>query len=204
MSRVPDSPAVRNVPRSFNFTTHIRWLCNDITTRYPAMFHIDMQRVAITFCQTRKRVAHGLFASLTPMRFENGDLFSMRRGERYTCQRLYDKSGSEYLYILSFYLPRFLNCPFKEKLITIFHELWHVSPEFNGDIRRHSGRCHVHTRSQKQYDVHMERMVDQWLALQPPEHLMNFLRCNFWQLNKLHGSIVGTKISHPKLILVAD
>ena len=58
---------------------------------------------------------------------------------------LFDAKGVEMLYILKFYLPRFQNEPFEEKLTTIFHELWHISSDFNGDIRRHSGRCYVHT-----------------------------------------------------------
>ena len=38
------------------------------------------------------------------------------------------------LYLLSFYLPRFLKLPWREKLATVIHELWHVNPQFNGDL----------------------------------------------------------------------
>ena len=186
--------------RAFDFTAHIRTLCADVTTRLPEMSHIDMTRVAVAFCQARKRVSHGMYASLTPMRFENGSLYTMRRGRRYTCQRLVDPQGKEFLYILSIYLPRFMDCPSKEKLITVFHELWHISPDFDGDIRRHEGRCHVHTHSQKEYDAHMESLVDEWLALSPPKHLFQFLRLSFDELNQRHGPICGTKIPNPRLI----
>ena len=58
--------------RGFHFTDRMRLLCIDITTRCPEMQHIDMTHVAVSFNQTRKAVRHGMWASLTPMRFENG------------------------------------------------------------------------------------------------------------------------------------
>ncbi|MCH2128647.1 MAG: hypothetical protein MK179_05855 [Pirellulaceae bacterium] len=193
--------ASTTVQVGFNITAHVRTLCADVTTRLPQMSHIDMRRVAVAFCQARKRVSHGMYASLTPLRFEAGSLYSMRGGRRYTCQRLYDPDGNEYLYVLSIYLPRFMDCPFKEKLVTVFHELWHISPLFDGDIRRFEGRCHVHSQSQKEYDDHMECLVDDWLERSPSEHLYHFLSYRFDELNKRHGPICGTKIPHPKLIL---
>ena len=63
------------------------------------------------------------------------------------------------LYILNFYLPRFLDLPFREKLTTMLHELWHIGPKFDGDVRRLGGRCFAHGSSQKQYDAHVEALL---------------------------------------------
>ena len=41
-----------------------------------------------------------------------------------------------------------METPFEEKLTTVFHELYHISPMFDGDIRRLEGRYHVHSHSQ--------------------------------------------------------
>ena len=71
----------------------------------------------------------------------------------------------------SFYLPRFMNLDFREKLITVLHELWHISPDFNGDIRRHAGRYHAHTHSQAEYDAEMGVLADRWLRSRPPDEL---------------------------------
>ena len=60
--------------KGFDFTSHIYYLCHDACTRLAELQHIDMQRVAVTFSQTRKQVSHGLYASMTPMRFEGGSL----------------------------------------------------------------------------------------------------------------------------------
>ena len=86
---------------------------------------------------------------LTPLRFEGGRLTSVRRTGRWTIERLYDEAGREMLYLLSFYLPRFLEHPLREKLATVVHELWHIGPGFDGDLRRHPGRCYAHSHSQR-------------------------------------------------------
>jgi len=144
-----------------------------------------------------------MFASLTPLRFAGGAATSARRGRQVTIQRVHDASGREMLYILSFYLPRFQNLDFREKLITVLHELWHISPDFSGDIRRHAGRYHAHTHSQAEYDEEMGRLADRWLAMSPPQDLWAFLRDDFRQLAARHGGIVGLKIRRPRILPVA-
>ena len=187
--------------RGFDFTGNMRCLCENITRRTSELSHVDFSRVAVSFSQARKRASHGMHASLTPMRFEGGDISVQRGGRQWTCQRLYaPDTRREYLYILSFYLPRFQDAPFREKLVTIFHELWHVSPQFNGDLRRHTGRCYAHGRSQAEFDKRCGELVDQWLAGDPPEQLYGFLRYNFQQLQDRYGQVYGLKIAAPKLI----
>src|SRR5690606_26152051 len=95
-----EAPAMGSRPKSpspLDFTAAIRRTCVDMSRRLPELAHIDMARVAVGFCQTRKAVPHGYQASLTPLRFENGSEETVRRGRRYTCQRLYDPAGREYL-----------------------------------------------------------------------------------------------------------
>jgi predicted metallopeptidase len=191
-----------DTPSGFDFTAHMRVLCEDIVTRSPEMNHISMKRVAVSFAQTRKAVQHGMWASLTPMRFANGALEENRRGRRYTVQRLYGKDGKEMLYILTFYMPRFMELSFEDKLVTIFHELWHISPNFDGDIRRHPGRCYVHTTSEEEYDRQMAKLARRWMKADPPNHIYEFLRCDFAKLEQRFGRVFGTRIRNPKLIPV--
>ncbi len=184
----------------FNFTHHVRLICQDMVERLTDLEHIDFSRVAVGFCQARKSVAHGLQAALTPMRFEEGRQVTIRNGRQYRVQQLVDEHGNEFLYLLTFYLPRFLNLPFKEKLVTILHELWHIGPEFNGDLRRHEGRCYIHTHSERQYNAAMAKLADQWLAENPPDDLYGFLDHSFASLCASHGRVYGTRIPAPKLI----
>jgi predicted metallopeptidase len=188
----------------FDFTARIRALTDDLVLRLPVLAHIDLSRVLICYCQARSDAPYGMYASLTPLRFAGGQPTRVRRGRLQTIEPVRDFAGREMLYILSFYLPRFQNLPFREKLITVLHELWHISPSFNGDIRRHAGRYHAHTHSQAEYDEEMGCLADQWLALSPPESVWSFLQDNFAELAARHGGIVGLKIRRPRILPVPE
>ena len=187
----------------FDFSLAMRRLCEDVTQRLGEFRHIRMNEMAVAFAQTRSRVSYGLQAKLTPMRFENGLLTARRGGRTWTVQRLF-QDGREVLYVLTFYLPRFLDQTFQEKMITVLHELYHISPRFDGDIRRMGGRYHVHSHSQKEYDRLMEVFVERYLALRPPKRTYGFLTQNFGELQREHGAVVGVQVPIPKLIPVSD
>ncbi len=187
--------------QDFDFTLAMRRLCVDITRRVDEFGHVDMDRVCVTFAQARRRVSHGLQAKLTPLRFVDGRLTEMRRGVEWTVQRVFH-GEREMLYILTFYLPRFLDHCLREKLITVMHELYHISPRFDGDIRRLAGHYHVHSHSQAEYDRQMGVLVDAYLAMKPPAELYEFLEVDFRTLAGQHRRIVGLKVPIPKLIPV--
>ena len=188
-------------PRGFDFTFAMRALCADVTERLRELQHIQLDLVALSFAQSRNPALYGLQASLTPLRFEGGSRYSMQDGSRVTSQRLLDEQGRELLYILSFYMPRFMDLDFREKLVTIFHELWHISPRFDGDIRRHAGRCYAHTSSQAAYDQHMGQLVNRYLTLEPPNEMLRFLEFDFHQLERKFGKVYGFRVPRPKLLL---
>lgn len=189
------------VSHGFDFTARMRRVCEHVTQSMAELQHIDMNRVAVSFAQARIRSSWGMYASLTPLRFKGGSVEGKRRGRTYAIQQLVDRQGREILYILTFYLPRFQDQTYREKLITIFHELWHVSPSFDGDLRRHDGRCYAHTHSQAAYDAHMAELAERWLEGKPPEELLDFLQFDFRTLQSLHGRIYGVRVPRPKLIL---
>lgn len=184
----------------FDFTLHMRELCADICGRLPDLTHVRMDRVAVRFCQVRKGVAHGLQASLTPLRFAGGAPTMSRNGRAWAIQRVVGPGGHEMLYLLSFYLPRYLNQSFVEKLATVFHELWHISPHFDGDVRRLAGRCYAHGPNEREFHASMADLADRWLARNPPASLYRFLAYDFGQLRQRHGVVRGTRIATPKLL----
>ena len=186
--------------QGLDFTAAMRPLCRDMVTRLSELSHIDLDRVAISLSRARQRSVYGLYASLTPLRFESGRSRSKMHGRTYGVQSIRNSDGEEFLYILSFYLPRFLDSALEEKLSTILHELWHISPQFDGDLRRHEGRCYAHGPSQQAYDAHMDRLAQRWLSLDPPSALYEFLASSFDELVAEYGQIVGTHWPTPKLI----
>lgn len=183
----------------FDFTHCMNRLCEDVTNRHEAFQHIDMSRVAVCFAQTRSKVLHGLQAKLTPLRFEGGTMTTHRRGRQWTVQRVF-LGEKEMLYLLTFYLPRFLNQSFREKFVTILHELYHISPHFDGDIRRFDGRYHVHSHSQTEYDREMEQYAAEYLSMRPSAEIYSFLNFDFRSLQKQHGGVIGLQVPIPKLI----
>lgn len=185
--------------KGFNFTLAMHRLCEDVCERMDEFRHIHMPQIAVTFAQTRSRVSHGMQAKLTPLRFESGSLTTFRHGRTWAVQKLLC-GEQEMLYILTFYLPRFLQHDFREKMITVLHELYHISPEFNGDIRRHSGRYHVHSHSQKEYDRQMGVLVDAYMRTRPDPEVYGFLSHNYKSLSTKYGGVVGMKVAIPKLI----
>jgi hypothetical protein len=186
-------------PATFDFSSAMTRLCVDVSDRVDELLHVDMSRVAVSFAQTRRRVLHGLQAKLTPMRFEGGALTTHRNGRMWTCQRLVH-DGREMLYILTFYLPRFLDQPFHEKLTTVTHELLHVSPRFDGDLRRFDGRCYMHSPKQREFDRQASDLARKYLAGGPPAELYDFLRYDFRGLVRRYGTVVGLQVPIPKLI----
>ena len=190
---------VQQAAAGFNFTDRMRQLCRDVSVRLLEMQHIDVTRIAFSFAQTRKRVRHGMWASLTPMRFAGGAETGVRNGRRYAAQRLF-ADGQEMLYVLTFYLPRFMELSFNDKLVTVFHELWHISPGFDGDIRRYPGRCYAHTQSEREYDAAMAILAKKWLAMNPPQSCYAFLHKDFAELQREFGPVYGNKVRHPQLI----
>jgi hypothetical protein len=191
------------VEQPFDFCGHVRRLCADIVPRCEVLRQIDVARLLIGVIQARSGRRHGLQARVTPLRFPRGELTRQRRGVTYQIQQHF-LGGTEMLYLVTFCLPRFLNQDFDDKFVTIFHELYHISPAFDGDLRRHKGRCSVHTHSQKGYDAHMAQLAREYLAGRPDPALHAFLRLNFAQLAHRHGSVMGVTVPRPKMVPVGD
>lgn len=185
----------------FDFTAAMRALCQDITRRCPEFAGLDWSRVLITAAVSRNRSQYGLQARVTPMRFPGGSLTTRRRGRLYGIERFH-VDGREMLYLLTFILPRFLNQLFEEKLITVFHEMYHISPAFDGDIRRHPGRYSAHSHSKCEYDQLMKRYADDYLRTHDQPELFEFLRSDFRDMQTRHGGVRVIVVPRPKLIPV--
>lgn len=185
----------------FDFTSHVQRLLFDIVARCSEFGHIDVSRLLVGVLQARHERGHGLQARVTPLRFPHGQLTRQRRGITYQVQR-YFLDDVEFLYVVTFCLPRFLDQSFDDKFITLFHELYHIGPAFNGDLRRHQGRYQIHTRSQRRYDRHMAELARAYLAGKPNPELHAFLRMNFNQLHRKHGGVIGVVVPRPKMVPV--
>lgn len=194
-----DPAARRSSP--FDFCSRMRHLCEDVAQRCEALRHVRMSSVLVSFTPSRNRSQYGLQARVTPLRFASGRLTRRHGSVDYQVQR-FVVNGEEMLYVLTFCLPRFLDQSFEEKLVTVFHELYHMSPAFDGDLRRHPGRYAVHSHSKHCYDAAMGRLVREYLADHPEPERFAFLRHDHRQLWERHNGITGVVVPRPKLLPV--
>jgi len=194
-------PHVIDSPEPFDFSAAMARLCSDVAGRCEALRHVEMPRVLVTFTPSRNRSRYGLQARVTPLRFRHGALTRRHGPVEYQVQRFF-VDGREMLYLLTFCLPRFLDQSFDEKLVTVFHELYHMNPEFDGDLRRHPGRYAVHSHSKERYDSRMADLAKEYVADHPEPALYEFLRAGYRELWDRHGGIVGTVVPRPKLLPV--
>jgi len=178
----------------FDYTAALHEVIRDIAEVCPPFSHIQPERILVTIAQCRKAGVHGIYASVLPMRFEGGKCSIVRKGIRLTRQPLFH-GEYEILYIITFYLPRFCNLTFDQKMKTIFHELFHISPEFNGDVRRFAGRKYAHGSSRRSYDKQIEKYVHDYLRIRGAgAKVLEFLHLDFETLVKTRGTIVGRRI----------
>lgn len=185
----------------FHFTHRMSLFCADVCRRVDAFRHIDPEQVLVTFLRCRSSRPWGLQARLVPLRFRGGRLYEVRGRCRYKVQQIF-VGRTEMKYVLSFYLPRFLDQTFDEKLVTVFHELYHIGEAFDGDIRRWPGDDVVHGGSLRRYDRLMAELARGYLRTRPPRAAFDFLRFRFDQLERCFGEVVGLQIPTPKLIPV--
>jgi hypothetical protein len=188
-----------------NLTAELERLIADIIGRMAEFGHIDPNRLLVCVATTRSGGVHGTYAKIHPLRFPGGvRTASLHRGRRrMTCTMpVVTHRGAETLYLLYFLIPRFFNLSPKEKLITVFHELYHVSPACDGDIRRFPGRNFAHGSSTKRYNALMSTLVDRYLAKLGDEPLPAFLFRSMAELRADYQVIVGRRMKAPKIEIV--
>lgn len=199
---VPEGRAPRPASDApLNICDQLRALCEDITDRCEALRHVRMSSVLLTFTPSRNRSVYGLQARVTPLRFRDGRITRPHGRVEYQVQR-YFVDGREMLYVLTFCLPRFLDQSFEEKLVTVFHELYHMSARFDGDLRRHPGRYAVHSHSKGRYDAHMAGLAKEYLVDHPDPDVFDFLRHRYVELWDRYGGLSGVVVPRPKLLPV--
>ncbi len=174
----------------FHFTDHMRDLMGDIAATCAELRHVDMSRVAVTFAQARHARLDGVYACVRPLRFPDGGVELRRPRATYAMPRVL-VGGREMLYVVEFRLPRFMDLPFEEKVATVVHEMYHISPSFDGTLRRFAGS---NTGGQQRYDAAMGRIARAYLAATRRPELHAFLRHTFESLAAAHGGLVGLRV----------
>ncbi|MCU0821840.1 MAG: hypothetical protein MUC95_05120, partial [Spirochaetes bacterium] len=113
--------------------------------------HIDAGNVLVFVSTNKKNGRGGTYGKLVPLKFKDGESIQKFNGKYYTIPGILN-NGIPQLYIIYFYIPRFFDLDLNEKLRVIFHELYHISGDFNGDIRRMGQIKKAHGFSSKRFN----------------------------------------------------
>lgn len=188
---------------TLNLTGELERLIRDIAARTPELEHIAPDKLLVCVA-TGRPGAGGSLAKIHPLRFAGGEKsMKRRRGRRSVLCTMptITHQGEEMLYIIYFMVPRFLELPFRDKLITVFHELYHISPACDGDIRRFPGRNYAHGSSTKIYNEQMGKLADAYLERLAERSTLDFLDGNLASLRSCHSAIVARRLQAPRVCI---
>lgn len=181
-------------------------LCRDICAVVPQLGHIDPSRVLFTLVRSRAEGVHGTYARIVPLRFAGGAReWSRRRGALLETFRMppLEHDGRDIRYVIALMIPRFLRLPLEQKLLTVLHELYHISPDCDGDIRRFAGRNFAHGRSRATYNTLVEGLLQHYrnnTEHPGPAHALDITE-TAWEQGRIH--LVGLRLPLPRPRLVA-
>lgn len=183
----------KNSVTGFDFTGNMTTLVDDIVKTHPFFKHIRINEILVAISPSNGN-RNGVVAKLRPMLFEGGSRTKLVRGIEFEAPEVIINS-KKILYIVYFHLPRFLNHgnP-KTKLATVLHELHHISPLFNGDIRRYSGKNYAHGNSRKDFDELISIYTDEYIQSTSNPELSSFLKYKYSEIKRKYGAICGDMI----------
>ena len=190
---------------NLNVTAELERLIADLAAALPVYRHIDPARLLVCVSSTRSGGVGGTYAKIHPLRFPGGSHSGiLRRGRRRVTVEMpaVTHRGKEILYLIYFLVPRFLDLPLGEKLVTVCHELYHISPAFDGDLRRFPGRNYAHGSSRKRYNELVSGIVDEYLHERDEDVLPPIFSRDMAGLRREFTAIVGRKMPAPRLKVV--
>jgi hypothetical protein len=206
--------------KGINYTGQLALLMQDVIARVPALGFIDLSRVLV-FARPGRSSADGAYASCHSLGLPTSDPGYFFWRDRTTgaitrrSEWFVTKSPQVYVdrqlmnYMISFALPRFTDQTLARsrkrslypegtpdwvaKLDTVVHELYHVDPEqtclrrFTRTDGTESDALHSQT-----YFEDVAALVQGYLATNPDQHLLEFLKYDFDGLRARYGTIAGT------------
>lgn len=142
-----------------DFSAALRQILADIAARVPEFQHLEPERILVTAGQARKRsratTRPFAFAETGTRRSENGILW----------KPIVKVRGKRIRYEITLRPLFFMRSTARERLHTIFHELYHMSARFDGTLE--TARRHAHL-PRKAFDKELKPIVRRYTEVMPP------------------------------------
>lgn len=178
---------------AYNLTDDVALVVHLLAKRVPRLAHLRPAQIIHGITQARNRSRYGVFAECHGLRFKHGKREHVAGKHAWVWPEIRVR-GQEILYYVTYFLPRFLDQAPAQRLNTLVHELWHISPHFNGDLRRFAGRNEFHGES---FDREVDSLCAEALGQLEIEKFP-FLRWSFDELVDRFGGVVGARLKHFK------
>lgn len=190
--------------KAIDLSDELERLSRSLVASLHELAHIDVERLLFTFSRSRRPGRGGLLARITPLRGRDGSRQLERQRGRYLETWEYPQllhEGREILYLITLLIPRFLHLEPRERLATLIHELWHISPACDGDIRRYPGPRYAHGNRSHGYDVQVEELTARYLQHKTDLSPLLTLPATAWQEGRCR--LNGLRIKRPRARLLA-
>lgn len=170
MDRVDQGQLLKKSSKTLN--EEFKDLIKIVVEAVPEFRFYDVNRMVISIGASRSKGPGGIYAHIVPLRYQGGSYY--RRGKRWGQQGLffYDspqivRDNPEALYMVTFMLPKFFRVKAQERLETIVHELYHIHPNFRGDLRKFSPPHVHHGPTPKKFQKKVEELTETALKEMP-------------------------------------
>ncbi len=187
---------------SIDLTDVLTLIIQEISLHVQLFSFLDLSRISVCIASNRKNSRGGIYGKLVPLFFEGGAEQVTYRGRRYKMPPV-QRDGTRQKYLIFFYMPKFFDLNPREKLRVIFHELYHISPDFNGDIRRMTRGKAAHGHSRKEFDSHFEKELNEFFKFIQETPYRGFLDLNSREFFTSFSKVKGRRMKLPKPLLVS-
>jgi len=186
---------------SINLTDVLTLIIHDIIKSTDEFKSFDINKILVCCASNRKDSKGAIYGKLQPLRFKDGSEIIQHNKRYYTIPKIM-LNNVEILYILYLYIPKFFDMPIKDKINVMFHELYHISPEFNGDIRRMGNIKSAHGHSKKSFEEKYIKYASKYFNKINETPFYSFLQMNFEDIEKQFRIIKyrRMKIIKPQLL----
>ncbi len=189
------------IKQSINLTDTLTLLIHEIVKETEEFKSFDVNKILICCSENRTTGKGGIYGKLLPMRFENGVEIVRHKDLYYTIPKV-KVNNIEMLYILYFYIPKFFDLSPEKKIHIIFHELYHINPDFNGDIRRMGKVKTMHGHSKKEYDKACIDEAEKFYCKIKETSFHAFLELNSIELKERFAALNYKKMKKPKPVII--
>lgn len=188
-------------PQTINLSEIIHAIIANIAGTIPLFSHIKPEKIHVCISSNKNGCRGATLGKLVPLKFEGGKDIMYIKGKCYAMPRI-EVKGKPVLYLIYFYIPRFTDLSAIEKLRVIFHELFHIHPEFNGDIRRFHHKKHAHGHSKKKFDIQFEKEVHNYMKIIHNTEFERFLKLTTREIFTHYKRVFSNKMKMPRPILI--